>query len=109
MWFDPRKALAATPSQKTGTDPGPDANRAIRANPSGPISMISMISTPPAADVRNPLWSEATRRAVEYRRTLTPPTCARCGVTDWLVSITEPDGRKLHVTCWQAETLESKD
>ena len=30
-----------------------------------------------------------------------PPTCAACGLSDWTVSVTEPDGRKLHVQCWK--------
>lgn len=29
------------------------------------------------------------------------PTCSACGLTDWTVSVTEPDGRKLHVQCWR--------
>lgn len=53
------------------------------------------------------VWSDAVRRAVEFRETQPAPTCARCGLTDWLVAITEPDGRQLHVECWKAET--SKD
>lgn len=28
-----------------------------------------------------------------------PPTCAFCGKADWRVSMTEPDGRKAHVSC----------
>ena len=49
------------------------------------------------------VWSEATRRAVEYRKTQKPPTCAHCGQSDWTVSVTELTGRKLHVQCWKAE------
>ena len=52
------------------------------------------------------VWSEAIRRAVEIRKTMKPPTCAHCDRTDWTVSVTDPDGRKLHVVCWQAETRE---
>ena len=37
-----------------------------------------------------------------------PPTCARCGESDWRVSVTEITGRKLHVPCWQAETQEAE-
>ena len=28
-----------------------------------------------------------------------PPMCAVCGEQDWRVSVTEPDGRKVHVRC----------
>ena len=31
------------------------------------------------------------------------PKCAHCGVSDWLVSVTETDGRKLHVECMRLE------
>ena len=53
------------------------------------------------------VWSEATHRAVETRKTMKPPTCARCGQSDWRVSVTEINGRKLHVPCWQAEPREA--
>ena len=49
------------------------------------------------------VWDDALAQAQEYRRTNTPPTCSRCGESDWRVSITEPDGRKLHVKCWAEE------
>ncbi|WP_347268068.1 hypothetical protein [Paracoccus sp. (in: a-proteobacteria)] len=32
-----------------------------------------------------------------------PPTCAACGLADCLVAVTDRQGRKLHVPCWQAE------
>jgi hypothetical protein len=32
-----------------------------------------------------------------------PATCAVCGVADWQVSMTDTDGRRLHVPCWRAE------
>jgi len=37
-----------------------------------------------------------------------PPTCAACGLTDWTVSVTEPDGRKLHVACWKGEQARTR-
>jgi hypothetical protein len=46
------------------------------------------------------VWSEAMARAREYRHTVTPPTCYLCGKADWTVSLTEPDGRQLHLACW---------
>ncbi len=49
------------------------------------------------------VWSEAIRRAVEYRKTQKPPTCAQCGKADWTVSVTEITGRKLHASCWKEE------
>ena len=54
------------------------------------------------------VWSEATRRAVEIRKTQKPPTCAHCGKSEWTVSVTEPTCRKLHVQCWKAEAREAE-
>ena len=31
-----------------------------------------------------------------------PATCAVCGKSDWLVSLTDTDGRHFHVECWLA-------
>ncbi len=46
------------------------------------------------------VWDDALRRAREFRLNNTPPTCAFCGVSDWTVSLSDLDGRKLHVQCW---------
>lgn len=32
-----------------------------------------------------------------------PATCAICGQADWLVGMTDMQGRTLHVRCWKAE------
>lgn len=32
-----------------------------------------------------------------------PATCAICGRTDWMVSMSDMRGRTLHVECWTAE------
>ncbi len=31
------------------------------------------------------------------------PTCAICGRSDWTVSLTDIDRRRMHVSCWKAE------
>ena len=34
-----------------------------------------------------------------------PPACAACGLSDWTVAVTDKDGRRLHVFCWQRERV----
>ena len=114
MWFDPTAKLAVLKTE-----------RLLRATPATPatqtpekaprVAEVAEVArsrganakTDPDGVARTPeaieaVWSAATRRAVEFRKTQKPPTCAACNQSDWTVSITTPDGRKLHVQCWRA-------
>ena len=119
MWFDPkaRKAfskserlLPATPATTATPKPEKPSRVADVAEVARGRSPETKSDAPdPDGVARTPeaierVWSEAIRRAVEYREAQTPPTCAHCGATGWDVSVTEFTGRKLHVKCWQAET-----
>ena len=95
MWFDPRKALAATPPQKAGNDRPPDAIRAIHAIPTAPNSTNS---TPPAADLRNPAdpaYVDIREAALAAGRT--PAACTVCGAVAWSVSPSTAGGP---LVCW---------
>ncbi|MBS0122524.1 hypothetical protein [Thetidibacter halocola] len=72
-------------------------------------SQNSQNSQPPAAETEKYPAQRAPAQFAEFAEFATgehrtaPPTCAACGLADWRVSLTEPDGRKLHVACWQRE------
>lgn len=112
-----KAARGAAPSDKTDkTDntPDPAVKPAVKSVLSVKSGDTDTESDAPDADsvARTPeaiaaVWSESIRRAVAYRKTMKPPRCASCGKFDWRVSVTEIDGRRLHVACWQAETQEA--
>ena len=97
-------------TDKTDKTPAPAvksvlSEKSVTPNPKSDAPDADGVArTPEAIEA---VWSEAIRRAVEIRKTMKSPTCARCGKSDWRVSVTEITGRKLHVPCWQAETQEA--
>ena len=122
MWFDNKAHKPKNADQ--GQTPATTATTATQTPKTNPrVAEVASVAggqggnqktAAPDADgvARTPeaieaVWSGAIRRAVEIRKTMKPPTCARCGQSDWRVSVTEINGRKLHVACWQAETREA--
>ena len=66
-------------------------------NPDAPLlSVLSLLSQPPNAEIEASVDVGPERAATLPTE---PPTCAVCGVADWRVALTEPDGRRLHVAC----------
>lgn len=122
MRFDAYAALSELRAEGGGR-----ANHAKRAKPQSSISTNSTFSTCPPADIE--IWDTepfSTYSIVQTAQSAKanvlsplapdnidcqrraalptiPPTCAACGKTDWLVTIAEPDGRRLHVVCWKGE------
>lgn len=97
MWFDARTHLAQIASNPSETSASQDSIARC-------VSQVSQVSQP--LEVLGPVFRVACNSGIAARsaalRNL-PPTCAACGVADWLVALTEKDGRTLHVSCWRAE------
>ena len=100
MRFDPHAFLA----QLGGGDvPPPD--------PAPRVAQVARVARPEArqpalrvasvATVAVPLSDRARARAAALPSS--SPTCAACGVADWMVAVTEKDGRTLHVSCMRTE------
>lgn len=88
MWFDVKAA-------KAKLEAAPKRQEAL------PCSTSSTSSTPPKGEI--PKLKPATRRAGGrlVRLPDAPPICAICGKAEWIVSLTIPDTRTLHVHCWK--------
>lgn len=97
MWFDAQKALAeieggdkplstilmsrlSRVSQRTGSE---TANS--RPN-------VAVVAT---GAVEKHEFDKATVRRLPTH----PPACAVCGLSDWMVAVTDRTGRRLHVAC----------
>lgn len=101
-WLQAAKQVAGVPTKLTKpTKPALDEVKSVKSVLSEGSDAFpdtdGVARTPEAIEA---VWDDAERSAREYRRNNTPPTCAFCGVSDWTVNLTEPDGRKLHVHCW---------
>jgi hypothetical protein len=107
MWFDPHAKLTeitgqppataeATATQPQAGRPVSQLSQAPEAGNQAPrVAVVASVATPshskpdPAAP-----WASKGRRLPT-----TPKTCAVCGKSDWLVTMTERDGRTVHVGC----------
>lgn len=98
MWFDVKAALANL--DPAPSDTGHVAEVADVARPSAMELFPANVAK--VAEVATPSGRE-THGGKQTALPSTPDVCAVCGIADWTVSLTEPDGRKLHVKCWKAE------
>lgn len=121
MLFDVQFALAEIIAAASATPATPATNRtnvAKVADVAAPSGELSVPATPPGGaavfSLHGPAWPSAPGTMVRLgserpagRKAAPlpthPPTCATCGVTDWKVTMTTRDGRKLHVSCWKME------
>lgn len=119
MLFDVQAALAevlavgpanpANPAKQTPqlADLADLAGRqaAISTPASAPASSRSRQDYPPGAIVHLSKQRPVQDRDGRPVRLLPthPATCAICGEADWLVGMTDMQGRTLHVRCWKAE------
>ena len=97
MWFDARAKLNEIAGQ-------PPATSAATARPVSQVSQRPEAQKPAlrvasVASVATSLTDAARAGALPTK----PSTCAACGSADWRVSLTDTDGRALHVACWRAE------
>ena len=103
MWFDPHKALAEiqgggnTPADTLSAQPETPPRLARLARLARPLPQNPGTSPPISCDV----LARYGRKGLP----MFPPICAGCGLADWQVSVTEPDGTRLHVPCWITRTL----
>ncbi|MFK7875859.1 MAG: hypothetical protein AB8B71_08760 [Paracoccaceae bacterium] len=84
MWFDASAALATL---------APDTPPRV--------AEVAKVAAP------QDLKPKTVRRSKPLATPQTPPTCALCHAADWTVSLTEEDGRNLHVTCWVRHNQEN--
>lgn len=123
MLFDVQAALADVLADKPANPANPAKQKpqladlaglaggqaAISAPASAPAPCPSRHDYPPGAIVhlsRHRPKVDGDGRPVRVLPTH-PATCAICGIADWLVGMTDMQGRTLHARCWKAEGAKS--
>ena len=71
----------------------------IAADPPAPAPTGEAVGNLPDIKRAPPAPETTAGRHTAANLPAAPPVCAVCGVADWTVSLTEPDGRRLHVAC----------
>lgn len=97
MWFDASAALAELgrgpdPKAKPTATPATIATERIR------VADVADVAAHPKRLALNK-WGSRPAHLPSA-----PSVCAICGDADWTVSLTNADGRKMHVACSKSQT-----
>ncbi|TKW67146.1 MAG: hypothetical protein DI616_08760 [Paracoccus denitrificans] len=119
MLFDVQAALAEVLADKPANPDNPDKQTPQLADLADLAEGLAAISTPASAPAPSPSRQAYPPGAIvhlsRHRPKLDgdgrpvrvlpthPATCVICGVADWLVGMTDMQGRTLHVRCWKVE------
>lgn len=101
MWFDASAALT-----KLGS--GRDIDAVSAATPATIATGRIRVADVAGVAARSERLALNKWGARPAHLPIAPSICAICGDADWTVSLTDMDGRRMHVACWKSQTLDRK-